>query len=96
MQCYFILVVIVRGIYHEPVVSAQGCDTFFCPDLDELWRLPGVVIDEFRDTPTPTDDRTLYPQAPPATDPDFELNIVTPKPGRDECKAFAAGSQTQA
>lgn len=81
------------------VVSAlpgQGYDTLFCPDLDELWRLPGVLIDESRDSSSPTGGKTLYPQAPPATGPGFELNIVAPRPVRDECKAFAAGSQTQA
>lgn len=55
-----------------------------------------LLIDEFRDSPSPIGGKTLYPQAPPATGPVFELNIVAPRPGRDECKAFAADSQTQA
>lgn len=99
MQDYLVFLVILYGIYHGPVVAAlpgQGCDTLFCPDLEELWRLPGVLIDQFRGSPTPTDDRTLYPQPPPATEPDFELNIVAPKPGPDACKAFTADPQTQA
>lgn len=100
MQGHLILATLVYGICHKPVVVSalpgQGCETLFCPDLDELWRLPGVLIDQFRDSPTPTDDRTFYPQAPPATAPDFELNIVAPKPEQDECKAFAADSQSQA
>lgn len=98
MQDFFRFFVILYGIYHGPVVAAlpgQGCDSLFCPDLDDLWRFSGVLIDEFRGSPTPTDERTLQPQAPPATHPDFELNIVAPKPGADECKAFAADPQTQ-
>lgn len=78
------------------LLSGQGCDTLLCPELDELWNFPGVLIDEFRDSPTPTDDGTLYPHAPPATKPDLELNMVAPKTAPDECRAFAADSQTQA
>lgn len=99
MQDYLIFFIILYGIYHGPVVAAlpgQGCDTLFCPDLDDLWRLPGVLIDQFIGSPAPTDDRTLYPQAPPDTKPDIELNIVAPKPGTDECKAFAVDPQAQA
>ena len=71
------------------VISAlpgQGYNTLFCPDLDELLHLPGVLIDEFRGSSTPTKNRTLYPQALPATEPDFELNIVAPRPGHNKCK----------
>lgn len=98
MQDYLLFFVILYGIswYHELGVTAlpgQGCDSFFCPDLDELWRFPGVLIDQFKGpppAPPTTDDRTIYPQAPPpATKPDFELNILAPKPGPEECKAFA-------
>lgn len=99
MQGHLILAAVVYGICYKPVVVSalpgQGCDTLFCPDLDDLWRLPGVLIDQFKGSPSPPDDGTFYPQDPPATAPDFELDIVAPKPGQDECKAFASDSQSQ-
>lgn len=98
MQGHLILAVVVCICLKPVIVSAspgQACDSLFCPDLEELWRLPGVLIDQFQGSPTPTDDRTLYPQAPPATESDFELEIVAPMPGQDECKAFAANPQSQ-
>lgn len=100
MPGHLILASLVYGICHEPVavfaLPDQGCETLFCPDLDDLWGLPGGLIDQLRGSPTETDDRTLYPQAPPAIAPDFELDIWEPKLGQDECKTFAADSQSQA